>query len=425
MAHVALYGGGGSPYNHARILAQAGHRIAFLFPEDIRAGRLAGFDAFVMPGGGYRAMEGQLEPLGRDGCRAVREYVQTGGMYIGSCAGAYDAAMVPERFVASCPSQKELQLLDARVWNDSDAVDELQSPGIGVLTCENTAPDHPVMAGMPRRFAITHYNGPLFEDGLGLSRVAGRGQNFTPAEEFLGSGKQPYLVDQAIEAGIANIVAGPLGHGRVVLFGSHPEFGDTMAMDDVAPAARLLTNAVQWQLDVRGAAEPGPAPVSSESELDPAVVAADLAAVDGLASSIADRAGDLAERTDAPWLADDAAMSMFGRPARAIWVAALDAIPKLAHEAAQNCGELPNHLRSYRPPAAWQVDGGFHGVVPLLEQADDMLGAALTAWRDSWPAPTSDPYAYFAESPYHLVAGSYLAAVGVVASAALLTRTAR
>ena len=29
MSRVAIYGGGGSPYNHAAILAQAGHKVRF------------------------------------------------------------------------------------------------------------------------------------------------------------------------------------------------------------------------------------------------------------------------------------------------------------------------------------------------------------------------------------------------------------
>src|SRR2546430_5400470 len=84
MARIALYGSGGSPYHHAAILARAGHGIGFVFPQDIEAGALDGFDAFVMPGGGYLAMAGQLAPLGAAGCRAIREYVESGGMYIGS-----------------------------------------------------------------------------------------------------------------------------------------------------------------------------------------------------------------------------------------------------------------------------------------------------------------------------------------------------
>jgi hypothetical protein len=424
MARVALYGAGGSPYNHAAILARAGHRVAFVFPPDVTDGALDGFDVFVMPGGGYRSMVGQLEPLGTEGCRAVRRFVEAGGMYIGSCAGAYDAATVPERFTSSCPAQKELRLLDARVWNDSEDADDLQSPGIGELECQNIAPGHPVMAGVSPRFTITHYNGPLFDDKYALARIVDRGEAFTAAEDFLGPSGGRHLVDDAIKAGIANIVAGPCGRGRVVLFGSHPEFGATLSLDDVTPAARLLTNAVQWQLAEAGPADREPTTVRSEAPVDDAVAAADLDAAGTLAASIADRCTRLGERTaDAPWLAEDAAMSMFGRSPRDIWVAALDSTPKLAREAADNCAALPEHLRSFRPPAEWPVDAGFHGVVPLLQQADGMLAAAETQWRDDWPGRSADPYAYDLESPYHLVGGSYLGAVGRTASAALLTRS--
>src|SRR5262245_61514849 len=69
MARIALYGAGGAPFHHAAVYARAGHDVDFVFPQDILDGALAGFDAFVMPGGGYRAMFGQIEPLGPDGAR--------------------------------------------------------------------------------------------------------------------------------------------------------------------------------------------------------------------------------------------------------------------------------------------------------------------------------------------------------------------
>ena len=117
-ARIALYGAGGSPFHHLAIFARAGHDVDAVFPADIANGALAGFDAFVMPGGGYRAMFGQIEPLGADGARAIREYVESGGMYIGCCAGTYDAATVAESFLALCPAQGEMCLLDATVCND-------------------------------------------------------------------------------------------------------------------------------------------------------------------------------------------------------------------------------------------------------------------------------------------------------------------
>ena len=120
-ARIALYGAGGSPYHHAAVLARAGHEAEFVFPADIAAGALGGFDAFVMPGGGYRAMFGQIEPLGAANARRLREYVRDGGMYIGCCAGSYDAATVAQSFVDLCPAQPEMCLLDATVWNEGGA----------------------------------------------------------------------------------------------------------------------------------------------------------------------------------------------------------------------------------------------------------------------------------------------------------------
>lgn len=422
MSRIALYATGGAPYNYAAILAAAGHEISFVFAEDIIDGALEAFDAFVMPGGGYLAMQGQLDPLGAAGCSAIRDYVERGGMYIGSCAGSYDAATVPERFREMCPVQDELRLLDARVWNEGDSrFGILQSPGIGEIVCNNVAPDHPVMAGMPARFGITHYNGPLFSGGEPLAVVHGRGERFTPAEEFLGGETATYLVDDAAAAGVANIVAGARGAGRVVLFGSHPEFGSLFAMDDVGETARLLTNAVAWQQAESTGVDRIRGAVRFDAEIDPAIVDDDRRRVSELIASLTDRCGRLAARTDEGWLNPGAAMSMFGASPREIWRDALERIPLLAAEAAAALDAVPDQVVSFRPLPDWSVDPGVHGIVPLIEAADRQLALAEQNWRDEAPV-SSDGYDHILTSPYHLVAGSYLAAIGNVAAAALLAR---
>jgi len=81
---------------------------------------------------------------------------------------------------------------------------------------------------------------------------------------------------------------------------------------------------------------------------------------------------------------------------------------------------LPDAIVSFRPPADVLVDGGFWGVVPLLEQTLDLLEQAAASWTGSYPA--EDGYDHMEANPYHLVAGSYLAAVGRASAAALLTR---
>ncbi|MCU1605139.1 MAG: hypothetical protein JWP46_1604 [Modestobacter sp.] len=423
MPRVALYATAGSPYNFAAILAAAGHEISFVFAGDVIDGALDAFDAFVMPGGGYRAMQGQLDPLGAAGCGAIRDYVERGGMYIGSCAGSYDAATVPERFRELCPAQEELRLLDARIWNEgSSRFGILQSPGIGEIVCDNVAPDHPVMAGMPARFPITHYNGPLFNGGQPLAVVHGRGDRFTPAEDFLGSGTGEYLLDDAAAEDVANIVAGVRGTGRVVLFGSHPEFGSRFALDDVGATARLLTNAVAWQLRESAGVERPRRAVAFDGEIARSVVDADRRGLPDLVATVTDLCRRLADRTDERWLDPGAAMSMFGAPPRQIWRAALERIPVLAAEAAAAVAAVPDPVVSFRPPPDWTVDPGVHGIVPLIEAAARQLALAETNWREDAPVPTQDPYDFMLDSPYHLVAGSYLAAIGNVAGAALLAR---
>ncbi|MGN6870961.1 MAG: BPL-N domain-containing protein [Solirubrobacteraceae bacterium] len=419
---IALYGGGGSPFHHAAVFVRGGHDVEFVFPADVRAGALEGFDAFVMPGGGYRAMMGQIEPLGVEGARALRAYVDGGGMYIGCCAGSYDAATVAPSFLELCPAQAEMCLLDARVWNEGGEEWGLRSPGIGVLRAETVAPGHPVMGGMPETFEIAHYNGPLFVGAQPLARVAGRTDRFTAWEEMLGPSPERALIDDAAQAGIANVVAGGHGQGRVVLFGSHPEFGFSIAMEDEQPPARMLLNAIDWQLSESGA--PERPPVDLVTHVEPREEDTDPGCVGELADQLADRTAAIRARGDhVRWLEQAYAMSFFGLAPREIWSRSLDAIDRLAAQAAQHAGEIDPRVLGFRPPIEWELDGGYHGVVALLEQSLDMLDQALSAWRYDPGEPTANPYADMTTSPYHLVAGSYLAAVGRVGAAALLAAT--
>jgi glutamine amidotransferase-like uncharacterized protein len=419
-ARIAVYGAGGAPFNHIAVFARAGHHVDAVFPADIARGALAGFDAFVMPGGGYRAMFGQIEPLGADGARAVREFVEAGGMYIGCCAGSYDAAKVSESFLALCPAQGEMCLLDATVFNEGGEEWGLRSPGIGVLRARTAAPAHPVMAGMPEEFEIAHYNGPLFEGAEPLARVAGRTERFTAWEETLGERPDRVLLDDAVDAQVANIVAGPCGDGRVVLFGSHPEFGFGIAMEDEQPPARMLLNAIDWQLAENPAPRPG-----VELSVDGAA-GGDPARAAELAERIAERTAAIRERgTGAPWLAPEHAMSFFGLEPAEVWTRSLDAIDRLSADAARTAGDTDPRVLGFRPPAEWELDGGYHGAVPLLEQSLDMLDRTLATWDFDPGEPSGNPYEHMLDSPYHLVAGSYLAAVGRVSGAALLCSSAR
>ena len=425
-ARVALYGGGGAPFHHAAVLAQAGHDVEFVFPVDILDGCLAAFDAFAMPGGGYRAMSGQIDALGHAGARALREFVEDGGMYLGSCAGSYDAATVPASFVAACPAQAEMCLLDARIWNETNTSwVGLQSPGVGVLRTRNVSPGHPIMRGLPESFAIAHYNGPLFRGGEALAVVAGTTEQFTPAERFLGPHAGTTLIDEAARQGVANIVVGARGRGRVVLFGSHPEFGFSLPMDDPQLPGRMLDNAVRWQVAEAGSRR-GRTP-DLVARATPIGAGDPVAATRALARRVRERGAALRDRgvPRATWLDPRYAMSTFGLAPAAIWSGALEEIGRLCDtiEGLAPCVE-PWAL-AFRQPERWAIDGGFHGAIALLGQAETLLGEAEAGWDLDLGAPSDDPYAFALTSPFHLVAGSYLAAIGRVASAALLCQAYR
>jgi hypothetical protein len=237
---------------------------------------------------------------------------------------------------------------------------------------------------------------------------------------MLGRRPERTLVDDAAAEGVANIVADALGRGRVVLFGSHPEFGFTIAMEDEQLPGLMLRNAVEWQLAESGAPERPEIELYShrnpgeEADADPGRVAE-------LAAALRDRTARIRERGEAArWLEPAYAMSFFGLSPREIWAQSLDAIDRLSAEAERRAPHTEPRVLSFRVPAEWALDGGYHGVVALLEQSVELLDRTLETWDYDPGEATANPYEHMETSPYHLVAGSYLAASGRVAAAALL-----
>lgn len=456
---IALYGGGGAPFNHGRIFAELGFHIEFISPQEVRAGALDDYDLFGVPGGGGLAMMGQLAPLGEDGCRRIKSWVQGGGMYIGSCAGSFDAAIVAESFLEVCPQQREMQLVNAMIWNRGDTEwIGLESPGIGVITSRNLQPAHPVMFGVPERFDITHYNGPLFDTdtavlpdasaAVGLAAVAGAKDDFTPSERFLcfsdACELESTLLGRAAREGIFNIVSGFNGLGRVVLFGSHPEFGFNLAMDEWGAPARMLANAAFWQSAQVG--EYRPARVKWEGGVALShPLGCGLSRIAEACGAVGDAVEALHGLTtkDAAWLDESHAMAVFGMSGREVWRRGLGDFADVTgrmHEALERAKRLLEQadallsddvddadrrikaLREmllaleaavhHQTPAEWRQDFGYEGVLQMLSRAAAMLRRAIDN-SDSVFDISNNPYAHFETSPYQLAVGSYLAANGV------------
>jgi hypothetical protein len=457
---IAIYGGGGAPYNHAAVYGELGFDVDFVFPKDILAGALADYDMLAVPGGGGRAMMGQLEPLGEAGCQAIADFVRDGGLYLGCCAGAYDASLVAPSFIEVCPQQKRMQMVNAAVWNNGDEWLGIQSPGVGVLRARIAA-EHPVTFGMPEEIAITHYNGPLYRmepgavadasDAVGLLSVTGTESAFTPAERFLGddTAGNDLLVRRAVSIGAFNAVVGGFGKGRVVLFGSHPEMGLSLDLDQWDAPARMLANAALWQGSAGDRQPSDRAPTDPERAASRALAGLDnagprLEKVVAIAEALRSR-----DVSSASWLADALAMSTFGVAGAEIWrrnlagfrraaeamratIAAIEGkvaeVRVLSRETTRTeAGVLAAAVEdldravNHRTPPEWDIDFGYEGLLQHLERAASMLAKAEVNFVKDL-APDPNPYAYLDESPFQLAVGSYLSAAGVFANCGLLLR---
>jgi hypothetical protein len=274
--------------------------------------------------------------------------------------------------------------------------------------------------------------------------VIGYTKDFTPNEyalafdEYRGTAKGS-VIEGAIDAGGINAAVGSFGRGRVVVFGSHPEFGYSLEMDDYQTPARLLANAVLWQS--------AHAPSNNRDEdrvdegsgrepptLDLSSVARRTAAVHAIAAELLAKDAD----PSPSWLSTRQAQSTFGLAPDVIWRRALAGfelvgdrllrtalhVQELARTAGDEGREIVSDLERairYEAPAEWDQDFGYQGLLKTLEMTESLLRQAVDNFSVDL-ADSPDPYEHDDVSPYHLVAASYYSALGLYLSAWCLLR---
>lgn len=220
--YAAIYDGPGTgttktPPRFAQILTPQAHvSLRRVCPDDIRDGALDQFDTIIFGGG---SGSGQAKGLAEDGCKAVKQFVERGGGYVGVCAGAYLATSHYTWSLALVNANS----IDRKHWRR----------GTGQVEIELT-PEGREFFGRPdaARLEIRFAQGPI----LG------------PGER---SDLPPYTVLAWFRTGIGKngadpktmidtpaIVSSPCGQGRVVVFSPHPE--QTDGLHD------LLLRAVRW-----------------------------------------------------------------------------------------------------------------------------------------------------------------------------------
>jgi len=438
---VAVYGSGGAPMHHAALVAHFGGTPRVLSAGAIRGGGLEDVDVIVFPGGGARAMSGLLGPLGEPGAAAIRAWVARGGMYVGSCAGAFLPARASASFWDANPEAHALHMVPAPLANASDSVWEgLTSPGVGRIGARVVATDHWLARGLPEAFALVHYNGPMFRidpeaaaagTTVGVAAFDHRTAAFTPSEAFLTGPASPRAVaggtlfDRCAAEGAFTALASRFGDGTVVLFGSHPEFGfDTLQLG-WGPGARLFLNALTHQAERTGGAARSPGSQDPGAAGDPRDL---LERVAGDLDAAAAEAEALRARPDvAPWLEPGFAPSFLGLTPSELWQRALRESTYTARRTAAYLRSVahdgdPARLRAHGPwlttDAPADQDYGFLGLRPLARRIRE--GQRLGAVRLSAdPQPLAHAYDQFGSHPFQILVGSYLSVAGVIASAAL------
>ena len=188
------------PASYVTLRKHANWKFEFLRGHDIRGGRLDEFDVLFVPGGSGSK---QAEAMGEDGRQKVREFVQSGGGYLGICAGGY---------LATDGYSWGLGLIDAHTIDR-----EHWARGTGNVSIQLTEPARSFLPAESDDVQIYYANGPIWA----RSGRADLGDFETLAEyrsEVRRAGVPGGVMPDTPAA-----VRGRYGRGRVILFSCHPD----------------------------------------------------------------------------------------------------------------------------------------------------------------------------------------------------------
>ncbi len=199
-----------------RILTEdKGFKCVRLPADKIRAEELRKYDLLIVPGGSASA---QAAKIGEEGCKAIKDYVRTGGGYMGICAGSY---------LASAQYTWSLNLINARVW---DRVHWAR--GTGMVKVGFSEDGIEAMAPPAKSVEVYYGQGPLLVPG---------NDDQLPPYEVLAS-YESEVAKQGAPVGVMEethaIIRSEFGDGRVICLSPHPE--KTGGPD------WIITSAVRW-----------------------------------------------------------------------------------------------------------------------------------------------------------------------------------
>lgn len=227
---IAVYDAGGTGgkgvENLERIFAsRPAYILHHICPADIRAGVLDQFDAVIFPGGSGSK---EAAALTEEGCRKVRNFVESGGGYVGICAGA---------FLATARYDWSLGLINAKTFTGKRLVPGLGEKsmwfrGSGTVQMELTEKGKEILGDVPGVVELRYANGPILSP-------AGRDdlpEYVTLA--FFRTEISKYEPQKGTMIDTPAIIASEFGRGRVIAISPHPEAS--------AGLESLVEKAVDW-----------------------------------------------------------------------------------------------------------------------------------------------------------------------------------
>jgi len=228
---VAVYSGDGAYFRSIkaamRMFLWMGAEPQRITPREIIDGKLKSFDVLYMTGGWAVPY---IRDLKNGGTSKIREFVQQGGAYIGTCAGAFFAA----DYIYWEGKRYEYPL-DLFPGAARGPIPELASwPGFKLCRINLSPTPHAITKGEPDSMMSLYYGAPWFEvpPGFKADILAYYDINHQPA-----------------------MLAYEFGLGRVFLTGVHTEFEEGSDRDNVRwdndmhdPESEwpLMRNAVCW-----------------------------------------------------------------------------------------------------------------------------------------------------------------------------------
>ncbi|MDO4587667.1 MAG: BPL-N domain-containing protein [Planctomycetia bacterium] len=178
-------------------------------PEEIRQGELRHFDVVIFPGG---TGSDQSQAIGEEGWKELRRFLNEGGGYFGTCAGAY---------LALTKNRADGSLIDAKLKSDE------WERGKAILKIELSQEGTKILGDHPGLLDIHYENGPILTEA--------HNPNLTPyiTLAYFRSEVADNDTPTGIQTDSPAIVAGKYGKGRVIISSPHPEL--TPALNDFLP----------------------------------------------------------------------------------------------------------------------------------------------------------------------------------------------